>query len=87
MVVPYITPLGERGFVCGEEDGAPAQVPLIDEMEEHVCRIGSDREVADFIDHQEMRLKVQNKSLTEFSPGGCYREVFDEIGGGGKKKR
>ena len=67
------------------DDEASTQVPRIDEVEQHVCRIGSDEEAAHFIDHHEVRLKVQSEGLTEFSPAGCDGEALEQDCGGGEE--
>lgn len=39
-----------KGLIGGEDHGASAPVPLVDDMEEHVGGIGPVREIADLID-------------------------------------
>ncbi len=63
-VVKHLAPRGLR-LVRRHQDRAPAQVALVDHVEEHVRRLGPVREVADLVDHEHGGRDVVRERLAE----------------------
>jgi hypothetical protein len=57
VIVEDLSPLVER-LVGGENDGSLAQVSVVDDMEEHVGRIGPVAEIAQLVDDQDVWVSV-----------------------------
>jgi len=57
-----------------------AEVPLVDEVEKKVCRVGAVAEIADLIDDEHVRLQVHGEGLTELAAGGGNGELVNQCG-------
>ncbi len=78
LVVQHAAP-GGQGLVGGEDHRAAALVALVDDMEEHVGRVGAEGEVADLVDDKHVRVGVTGERFGE-SPGAEGRgEIVDTI--------
>jgi hypothetical protein len=49
-------------------------------VEEHVGRVVAVREVADLVDHEDVRLEVAHQRLAKLAASARAREVVDELG-------
>ena len=58
---------------------------LVNDMEEHVRRVGAVGEIADFIDDQDGGMRVGRQRLRQLARAERRREVVDERGDGGKE--
>lgn len=56
---------GGHGFVGREDHGALAAMPIVDDVKEHVGRIRTVGEVADFIDHEDIGMRVRRERIGE----------------------
>ncbi len=79
VVVKDVAPAA-RGLVGREDHGAPLNVPLIDDMEEDVRRVVTDREVADLVDDEDVGLHVADERFAQVALTAGAREVVDELG-------
>ena len=79
VVMQHVSPGRER-FVRGEEHGPLPAMAVVDDVEEHVGGIGAVGQVADFVDHEHVRLRVRGERVRE--PTGAKRggEIVDDFG-------
>jgi len=75
-------PPGGGGLVGGEDDRALAAMPIVDDVEEHVRRVGAVGQIADLVHDEECGVRVGRERLGETSFPKCCREIVDELGGG-----
>lgn len=87
VVVEDGAPGGERRLVGGEEDRAPAQVAVVDDVEQHVGGVGPIGEVADLVDDEDVRMDVLGERLPQAAIAAGGGEIVDELGGGGEERR
>jgi hypothetical protein len=65
---------GRQRLVRGENHGALLPMAVIDDMEEHVGRVGAVGKVADFVDNQDVRVWVY---VAKASPRHPRRKAAD----------
>lgn len=56
-------------------------VSLVEDMEEHVGGIGALREIADFVDDEDRRMRVGRQGLRELAGAKRRRAIVDQGGG------
>lgn len=78
-VVEDIAPVRERRLVGGEEDGALADVAIVDDVEEDVGGVGSVGQVADLVNDEHMRLRVGRERGPEPPVAAGVGEIVDEL--------
>ena len=71
-------PPGMQGLVGREEHRAVMQAALVDDMEEHIGRIGSIAEVAHLVNDQDVRMGVSRQGVAEAALARGRREVINE---------
>ena len=81
LVVQDTAPGGER-FVGGEDHRATTLVTIVDDVEEHVRCVGAVGEVADFVDHQDVRMGEAGERFGQAPGAEGRRELVDEFCGG-----
>ena len=85
LVVKHPAPGGER-LVGGEDHRATALVAIVDDVEEHVRRVGAVSEVSDFVDDQDVRVGEARERLGETTLAEGRRELVDEFCGGDEQR-
>ena len=83
-VVQYAAPR-RQGLVGGEDHGPVVQVPIVDDLEEDVGGIGPIAEVADFIDDEDVGMRVARQRLPQLPIACGPREIFDQGGRRGEE--
>ena len=78
-------PPGAEALVAGDDDRA-ALVAAADELEEQVGALAIDRDVADLVDDQDLRLGEELELLVEAVLGERLAEGGDEPGRGGEQR-
>jgi hypothetical protein len=58
---------------------------VVDDMKEHVGGIRSVGEIADFIDHEDPRVRVRGEGIRELTRPKGGREIINERGGRGEE--
>ena len=81
LIVQHTSPGGER-FVRREDHGALLPMPVVDDVEEHVCGIGAVGEVAHFVADEDTGLHVGGQDLGEAAAPEGRRQVVNQLGGG-----
>jgi hypothetical protein len=81
LVVEHLSP-SVRRLVGGEDHRALAAVTVVDDMEEHVRRVGSVGQITDLVYDEERRMGVGGQGLSEASLAKGGGEIVDELGGG-----
>ena len=77
VIVEHGTPLFE--LLVGREDhGSVLQVPLVDDMEQHVRRVGAVGEVSDLVDDKHIGPRVGGERLAHAPLATRGRKVVDE---------
>ena len=71
------SPRGQR-FVCREDHGPAVQMPIVDDLEEHVRRVGPVAEVADLVDDEDVRVRVDGQDVAQLPTPRGAGEVVDE---------
>src|SRR5687767_3608374 len=84
LVVEDTAPRVER-LVGGEDHGPLAAVPVVDDVEEHVGRVGAVGEVADLVHDEQGGMRVRKECLGEAAAAAGSGEVVDQLGGGGEE--
>jgi hypothetical protein len=84
-VVEDGSPGGER-FVGGEDHRLVMQVAVVDDMEEKIGGVVSDREVADLIDDEDVGMGVESEMGSELSVTLSSGERFNEVGRAGEER-
>ena len=85
LVVEHSAPGRER-LVGGEDHRALALVPIVDDVEEHVRRVGAVGEVAHLVDHQDVRMGEARERLGQASLAEGRRELVDEFRRGDEER-
>jgi hypothetical protein len=67
-------------LVAGEDHGALVAMPTVDDVVEHVGRVGAVREVADLVDDEEVGMDVALERVGEAACAERGGEVVDELG-------
>ena len=71
VIVKDAAPRVER-LVRSEDHRALLAVPIVDDMKEHVSRVGTIREIADFVHDEDARMRVHRERLGQASVAkGC----------------
>jgi hypothetical protein len=81
LVVQDLAP-GVEGLVGGEDHRAPLEVALVDDVVEDVGRLVAVGQVANFVDHEDVRVGVARDCLAEAALAAGDGELLDERGGG-----
>ena len=76
-VVQDPPPRGQR-FVRGEDHRTLMQVPVVDDLKEDVRRVGPVAEIADFIDDQDVRMRVARQRLAKLAVARGRGEILDQ---------
>ena len=82
FVVQHATPRFQR-FVGGEDHRTVPPMALVDDVEEHVRRVGAVREVAHFIDDEDSGMRVRRQRVRQLAGTKGRREIVDE----GRRRR
>ena len=77
---------GTERFVRREDHRTLLEVALVDDVEEHVRRVGAVREIADLVDHEHVRMRVDCKRLTQASVAARTRQFVDQRGCGDEER-
>jgi hypothetical protein len=94
-------PVDDRGSeVIVVQDGAPGVgvlvrredhralrlMAMIDDVIEHVRRIGAVGQVADLVDDEDIRRDVATERVGEATVARCDRKIFDQLGGADEER-
>jgi hypothetical protein len=85
VVVKDLAPV-LRVLVGREDHCSTFDVAFVDNVKEDVGSVVAVREVADFIDNEQMRFQVAHKRVTQFAIAAGRREVVDEIRSGREER-
>ena len=77
FVVEHAAPRLER-LVGGEDHGPMAAMPLVDDVKEHVGRVGAVREIADFVDDEDRWVRVGRQGLPRAAGAKRGGEIVDQ---------
>lgn len=77
-VVEGVAPVGERRLVGGEDHGPLSGVAVVDDVEEHVGGVVAVGEVADLVDHEDVRVGVGGQGLAQAARAAGAGQVVDE---------
>jgi len=83
-IAEHLAP-GAEALVAGDDDRA-ALVTARDQLEEQVGALAIDRQIADLVDQEKLRLSKQLQSIFELALGQRLAERGDERGGGDKQR-
>ena len=78
---------GRERFVGGEDHRALPAMAFVDDVEEHIRRVGAVGEIADFIDDQEVGMRVGGEGLREAAGAKAVGEVVDQFRRGDEARR
>jgi hypothetical protein len=73
-------------LVAREDHGALVAMPPVDDVVEHVGRVGAVGEVADLVHHEEIWMHVALESIGEATLAEGCGEIVDELGGGDEQR-
>ena len=82
IVVMEDPPPGTERFIGREDHRALLAMAIIDDVKEHVGRVGTVGEIADLVDDQHGRVRVGGEDLGEASLAEGRRELINEFGSG-----
>ncbi len=69
---------GCKWLVGGKDDGLAVEVALVDDLEEHVCGVVGEAEIANLVDHEHVRVRIGVECAGQ-AAGACgVGEFFDE---------
>jgi len=77
-VVQHPSPRPER-LVRREEQGPAVQVAVVDDLEEHVGRVGAVAEIADLVDDEDVHVGIGRQEMAKLPLAGRAGEVIDEF--------
>jgi hypothetical protein len=77
-VVQRVAPVGGRGHVGGEDHRPLSGVAVVDDVDEDAGGVAAVREVADLVDHEEVRGGVRGQGLAPAAGAAGGGEVVDE---------
>src|SRR5579864_595665 len=76
-----------RHDLVGGDQQAAAFVPAGDELEKEMSAASLERQVAELVDDEQLRLRVKHQAVAELSVGFGFRQRRQERGGAGKEYR
>jgi hypothetical protein len=82
LIVEHASPRLQR-FVRRKDHGPTAAMALVDDVKEHVGRIGPIGEITDLVDDQYRGVRVERERVGELPLPERSGEIVDERGGGG----
>src|SRR5262249_61778965 len=68
-------------LVGGEDHRAPSQVPIVDDVIEHVRSVRSVRQISYFVHDQDVWVCVALQGVVETTMPTRVREILDQLGG------
>jgi hypothetical protein len=71
---------GMQRLVGREDHGAVMEVALVDDVEEHVRRVGAVAQVPDLVDHEDVGMRVGRQDVAEPALAGGGGQLVDEGG-------
>ena len=80
VIVKDSAPRVER-LVRGEDHRALLAVPIVDDMKQHVGRVGAVREIADFVDDEHAWMCVHRERIGEASVAKGCGQIINEFRG------
>ncbi len=78
LVVEDTAPLG-HGLVRGEDHRTLPAMAIVDDMEEHVGGVGAVRQIADFVDDEQIGMRVRREGVHEPARAKRGRQIVDQL--------